>query len=96
MPTLRTQYQDPDAELEREVDFVDEIASGEVISSSVWSVTPVTVPPVAIGTPVNSFARTKALISGGVNGTTYTVRIEATCSNAEVLARSFFLRVTRQ
>lgn len=85
---------DPDAgPIDYSVDFTAWLASGDTVSSVVWSVLP-TGPTLGTKTLVGALASQN--VSGGTLGSTYRLTASVTSANGVVDDRSIVLRVGHQ
>ena len=89
MPKVQRRRKDPDSKLEYGFDWSSWLASGETVSTSVWTV-PAGITASAESTGTDS---TKLTLAGGTAGTNYTVANKVTTTTGQIVERSFVLMV---
>ena len=80
---------DPDAVLDYTIDWSDWLASGETISTSTWTI------PTGLTEDSETETTTTATVwlSGGTEGTSYTITNEIVTSQSRTANRSLYIRV---
>ena len=89
MPVEFSYIKDPQASLDYSFDWTDWLGTGEIISSSTWTV------PAGLskGAEVTTSTVSTCRISGGSAGTNYTVTCQITTNTGEIDQRSLQLVV---
>lgn len=84
---------DREAVIPIEIDWAADLATGDSIASSVWTVTPTATGGLVVNSDTETAGRAVAVVSGGAQGQAYTLRNKITTALGYVDARELTITI---